>query len=204
MLSETPGIGAILLAAGASARLGQPKQLLRWQGQSLLRRAATTALEAGLSPVVVVVGSGSETMTPELNGLGVTIAVNPDWEIGMGSSLRTGLRKLTEIAFPDGVIVLLCDQPLVTSAHLRTLVTQYATAPRPAAVAAVASEYADGVLGPPTLLAAALFPALLALEGAHGARVVIQKLPPESVLRVSFPEGAADIDTVADWGRMAP
>ena len=200
MLSETPIIGAILLAAGASSRLGQPKQLLQWQGVSLLRRAATTALDAGLSPVVVVLGSAAETMTAELAGLDVTTVVNADWEVGMGSSLRTGLRKLMEIAAPDAFVVLLCDQPLVTAAALQSLAALYETEPHPAIV----SEYADGVLGPPTLLASSLFPALLALEGADGARAVIQTLPPPSVLRFPFPEAAADIDTTEDWERVSP
>ena len=198
MPSEPPVVGAILLAAGASTRLGQPKQLLPWQGQSLLRRAAATAIDAGLSPVVVVLGSGAETMMGELDGLEVTIAINADWKVGMGSSLRAGLRKLTEIASPDAFIVLLCDQPRVTAASLQTLVMHYETEPH----SAIVSEYADGVLGPPTLLAAPLFPALLALHGDDGARAVIQTLPPGSVRRVSFPEAAADIDTVEDWKRI--
>lgn len=198
MPSDRSMVGAILLAAGSSTRLGQPKQLLSWQGQSLLRHAATVALASGVSPLVVVLGSRADEIAPELDGLAVTPVINPDWEDGMGSSLQVGLRNLRETTDPEAVLVLLCDQPLVTPARLRTILQCHADAPR----LAVASHYADGVLGPPCLFTRKLFPRLEALSGAQGARAVLGKLKNEGISRVPFPEGLMDVDTWEDWERV--
>jgi molybdenum cofactor cytidylyltransferase len=193
-------VGAVLLAAGSSSRLGQPKQLLRLRGETLLRHAATVTLAAGASPVVVVLGSQADAMFPELDGLAVETVVNPDWSLGMGASLQAGLRRLEEHAAgaTDAVLVVLCDQPLVTREHLEALIGRY----RHDEPAAAASEYADGVFGPPCLFSRPLFPALMALTGAQGARAVLGTLPPDRLSRVSFPEGLMDIDTMEDWERV--
>src|SRR3954451_302285 len=81
-------IGVVLLAAGASSRMGTPKQLLKIGGVSLIRRAAEQALDSGCQPVVVVLGAKAELIAPELNGLAITIAVNGEWKVGMSSSIH--------------------------------------------------------------------------------------------------------------------
>src|SRR5437588_10860570 len=106
-------IGIVILAAGASTRMGTPKQLLRYAGQTLLRRAAETALASQGRPVVVVLGAGSERCRPELEGLPVRIVENPGWEQGMSASLRIGIEALlvgAEEAL-EAVIFMLCAQP---------------------------------------------------------------------------------------------
>ncbi|MES2464205.1 MAG: nucleotidyltransferase family protein [Armatimonadota bacterium] len=198
MPADGSGLGAILLAAGSSTRLGQPKQLLRWQGKTLLRNAVDVTLSTGASPVVVVLGSRAEEMMPEINGLSVQTVVNPDWDKGMGSSLQAGLLRLEEITVPESVLVLLSDQPLVTASHLHAIIEASRVEQR----LAVASEYAEGVLGPPCLFTRPLFAKLKALSGTQGARALLGTLPPDQLSRVSFPDGLLDIDTMADWERL--
>lgn len=192
----------MILAAGASTRLGggRLKQLLPFRGRSLLRHAAEVALAAGASPVVVVLGAQAERLRGELAGLPVEVVVNTGWEEGMASSLRAGLAALVAAAPDTGaVLLMLCDQPLVTPEALQALVAAHRASGKPA----IASEYASGgPLGPPCLFARPLFADLLALSGAQGAKQLLSRLSPDATLRVSLPEADQDIDTAADWERF--
>ncbi len=186
-------VGLILLAAGGSRRLGSPKQLVAdAQGRSLVRRAAETALASACRPVVVVLGASAEAVEVELAGLPVTITINPEWQTGLASSLQAGLNTLAEVQTPDAVVVMLCDQPQVTSALLDSLLDAYAGTEHEV----IASEY-GGTLGVPALFGPALFGALALLTGDEGARRVIKNYA-GPMTRVPFPEGVYDIDTPLD------
>nr|WP_242589686.1 nucleotidyltransferase family protein [Corallococcus macrosporus] len=183
----------VVLAAGGSSRLGQPKQLLRHEGTSLVRRAAELALAA--SPVVVVVlGARRDDVAAELEGLSVRCVDNPDWALGQGSSLHAGLRALP----PDvaGVVLMLCDQLRVDAAHLRSLISTFERTHAPI----VASAYA-GTRGVPALFSRALFPELAALPPTGGARGLIAR-DPSRVLEVPLPGGEDDVDTAEDALRL--
>lgn len=180
---------AILLAAGASTRLGRPKQLLRFQGESLLRRTARMALEAGCSPLVVVLGSQPTAMLPELAEHGTVTVTNTEWQEGMASSIRAGLKTVMHSA--ANALLLVCDQPGLSADFLRTLRQTHESCG-----AAVAASHYDGVDGVPAIFAASLFPALLALRGDEGARRVIAAC--QDLVTVEFPAGALDIDTPED------
>ena len=189
-------IGVILLAAGASVRLGKAKQLLEFRNQTLLRRSAETAQQIS-ARVVVTLGAQSEITRREIEDLPVSIAENKDWEAGMGSSVKIGLEKLLETNEKlDGVIIMVCDQPFVGGELLKKIVAEYEKTNAPI----VACEY-ENILGVHALFAAKLFPELLALESEHGAKYLIKKHRSETV-SVSFPEGAFDIDTLADYERL--
>ena len=191
-------IGAVILAAGASTRLGQPKQLALFHGKTLLAHAIEAALGASCSKVVVVLGAGAERIRPEIESSSVQIVLNPDWEQGMGGSIRTGISALQEDAEVEAAALLLCDQPLVTTATIVSLLKIRAATSH----AIIASEY-DGVPGPPCIFARALFPELLTLTGAEGARRIIQRQERNgAVYRKYFPEGATDIDTLDDLKRL--
>jgi molybdenum cofactor cytidylyltransferase len=185
----------LLLAAGASRRLGQPKQLLTLAGQSLLRRAAEAALATGAGPVVVVLGANADQQRPELAGLSVVVAPNPDWASGMASSLRVGLAA-AELAQPglSAALVMLCDQPFVSPLVLGQLLETFAATSSPI----VASRYANGVVGVPIVFGAGCFPALRALTGDQGARKLVAQWP-SPVPTVDFPLGQYDVDTPEDW-----
>ena len=190
-------VGAVILAAGSSSRLGTPKQLLLYGGQTLLRRAANAALGAGCRPVIVVTGAHFEQSRGELRGLCVREVFNARWDTGMASSVRAGLEAVIEAA-PEtaAVVLMLCDQPYVTSDVLASLVAAHlATGSH-----VVASEY-GGSFGAPALFVKSLFAELARLEGDSGAKQVINRHATEVQL-VPFPAGAVDVDTQDDYSRL--
>lgn len=191
------GIAAILLAAGASTRLGQAKQLIRLGNESLLRRTARLALEAGCAPLFVVLGYEAERIRAELTGLDATAVVNDGWAEGMGSSLRCGMEAVRGMGTqPVGVLVLVCDQPKVTVEHLRRLLAEQDGGE----ARITASEYA-GRLGVPAVFGRGFFAELLEMEGDRGAREVIRRHS-ASVNIVPWPEGEADVDRLEDLERL--
>jgi molybdenum cofactor cytidylyltransferase len=183
-------IGAVVLAAGGSARLGQPKQLLRYRGESLVRHAAQAAIGSGCASVSVVVGSEREKMAAALRDLKVTVVPNELWRDGIGSSVRRGVEALKDC---DALVVLVCDQPHVDAALIRQLVALHRETQKPM----VASAYA-GTLGVPALFARACFDGLLSLGKKQGAKALLLSRPNDVAL-VDFPGGAVDIDTPADY-----
>ncbi len=190
-------IGLVLLAAGGSSRLGTPKQLLVFQGRTLLRRAAEEAVASGCHPVVIVLGAYADRLTREIVDLPVLVAQNAAWRTGMGSSIRTGIEALTEAGHAlDGVVIAVCDQPFCDAAMIRRLLEGHAHGEQ----RIVAASYA-GVYGVPALFDATLVPELLALHGHEGARRVIESYR-DGILSVTFDAGAVDIDTPEDLTRL--
>jgi molybdenum cofactor cytidylyltransferase len=191
------GVGAVVLAAGSSSRMGSPKQTLQFRGESLLRRAALAALGAGCRPVIVVTGAHAELSRSELDGLDVLEVSNPLWETGMASSVRAGVEGLIG-ADPeaDAAVLMLCDQPHVTSEVISGLIAAHRAAGR----LVVASAYGGG-FGVPALFGRALFPELARLEGAAGAKQVIKRHASEANF-LPFPGGEVDVDTPDDFTRL--
>lgn len=186
----------VVLAAGSSARLGKPKQLIRIGGESLLRRTVRAALEAGCAPAIVVLGSEAERMRGELAGLAAIPVVNEGWAEGMGSSLRRGMEALgAGEAEPDGVVLLVCDQPGLTAEHLRGLMDRHVAEGK----GITASGY-GGKAGVPAVFSRELFAELLTVEGDRGAREVIRRHGGE-VGVVEWPAGELDVDRPEDLER---
>jgi len=187
----------IVLAAGASSRLGTPKQLLTYQGQTLLRRAAETAVVAAAGmPVIVVTGALHAELLPELAGLSLLPVRCPSWALGMGASLKTGLATLESISSRWAtVVVMLCDQPLVTPALLAEL-----AAARRRGRPIVATEY-GGVRGVPVLFEARAIALLREITDAAGAAQLLRQHP-ELVATVPFEGGAVDVDTPAQYAAL--
>jgi molybdenum cofactor cytidylyltransferase len=191
------GIGAVILAAGSSSRMGSPKQILRFRGESLLRRAALAALGAGCSPVIVVTGAYAELSRRELEGLDVREVLNPRWETGMASSIGAGIEGLLG-ADPDAAVavILLCDQPHVTADVISSLVSAHRSTPCPV----IASAY-GGSFGVPALFGRSLFAELAQLEGGAGAKQVIMRYASEAHF-LPFQGGEVDVDTRDDFSRL--
>jgi molybdenum cofactor cytidylyltransferase len=187
--------GVIVLAAGNSSRMGQPKQLLPFRGSTLLRHAAEIALTTGLGPVLIVLGSDAERCRLALEELDVRVVLNADWEQGMGTSIRAGIEAL-ESGTPDldGSLILLHDQPAISGARLRELV-----AARESNDLAVASVY-DNTIGVPAFFVRDLFKELRQLNGHQGARKILEKHAPR-VRQFDMPEAGEDIDTPSDYAR---
>lgn len=192
-------IGIIVLAAGASSRMGEPKQLLRYGGETLLGRALRAAMETRCRPVVVVLGACAEALRAEVEEKDALVIVNEAWAEGMGSSIRAGLgalRAATSEAI-EAAVVLLCDQPFVTSDLIVRLVEAY----RARGALLVASAYesrGERTLGVPALFSRALFPELMELDGAEGAKRIIQRHAAGAVC-VAAQAAAFDVDTPDDY-----
>lgn len=174
----------LILAAGAGRRMGGPKALLEVNGETLLHRIASIALEAGCAPVLAVVGPWAV----ELGGLPVQTLVNPKSDDGLASSIRLGIQALP-VAI-GGVLLLTVDQPAVDAALLRSLCALAAQSPDLPAACAY-----SGTLGIPAVLPRRLFPELLALGGDRGAKALLLR---EATRTLPFPAGAFDLDTPGD------
>jgi molybdenum cofactor cytidylyltransferase len=189
--------GIVILAAGSSTRLGQPKQLLEFQGTTLIQRMAQIAVNAVKKPVVIMLGANYSLIHARLTHLPVHIVYNPDWSQGMTSSLRNGLLALLNFS-PDteGVIFAVCDQPYITPDLFLEMISVGGQSQKPI----VACLY-NNILGTPVLFKKEYFDVLLALKDNEGARKIIQSHP-EAVEAVPFPLGIFDIDTMQDYNAL--
>lgn len=192
-------LGAVILAAGASTRMKQPKQLLPFAGQPLLLRTVDALLAAPVWPVVVVLGAHAEKIRPLLARYPVLVAENPAWAEGMASSLRTGIAVLQQFSRSlDGALITLCDQPAFSADIARQLIDAF---PRSAG-GIVAARYHDRH-GAPALFSRDHFPALAALTGEAGARTLINAVP-EKVVAIDLPQLGIDLDTPEDYAAAKP
>ena len=190
-------IGAVVLAAGASSRFGAPKQLLPFRGETLVRRAVRAATDGGCTPVIVVVAESGPAIRAELREIAALAIDNPDWQRGLGTSVRRGTQFAIESAPDvDALVLMVCDQPLIESSAIAALVAEYERSGKPI----VASSYA-ATLGVPALFDRSCFGALLALPDESGAKALIAARP-DDVAHVPFEAGAVDIDTPSDFQRL--
>ena len=190
-------IGAIILAAGASRRLGRAKQIVQYSGETLLARTMRVAHEAGARPVVAVLGAEYEAISAAVDLCQVRVARNAEWTKGIASSIHAGLRALGEDApDADGALILTCDQPQLAAEHLRTLMAAFE-----AGAGIVASEYA-GVRGVPAIFPRVAFAELYALSGDKGARALLAHSDC-AVVSVEFSGGEIDVDTPGDLAKLS-
>ncbi|MBI3132564.1 MAG: nucleotidyltransferase family protein [Acidobacteria bacterium] len=183
-------IAAIVLAAGASRRLGQPKQLVAVAGEALLRKAVRMALEAGCSPVIPVLPTEHDRFLAVLQGLEVSPCINLQADEGMGASIRAGAFALP--AGAEGALLMAVDQVAVDTDLLRRLVAAWRLDPRRPAGCAY-----EGRIGIPALFPKSLFPGLQACNGESGAKGLLG-----GALHVAFPRGGDDLDTPEDLARF--
>jgi len=188
--------GLIVLAAGASTRMGQPKQLLAIGGRPLLVRVVEAALAAPVWPVVVVLGAHAAALRPLLAPHPVLVVENAAWAEGMASSLREGIATLAQFSRRlEAAVVVLADQPTLDATVIRQLIAAHHASGRDV----VASRYA-GRHGAPALFHRRQFPRLAALTGEAGARELLNGGDPP-VAAIELPELAEDLDTPEDVHR---
>jgi CTP:molybdopterin cytidylyltransferase MocA len=191
-------IPAIILAAGSSSRLGSPKQAVEIGEETLLERTARVAAEAGADPILVVLGANSEVTSKLRFPEKTELVLNEEWQEGVASSIRAGMKKLQSLKpKADALFLLVCDQPAVTADHLKRMMKQ-AREDYP-----VASSYA-GTVGTPAIFPRGYFESLLALKGDVGARSLLRN-PLHPPILVALERGDIDIDTIADlkkWQRQ--
>jgi molybdenum cofactor cytidylyltransferase len=183
-------VAGVILAAGAATRMGQLKQLLPYRGKTLVEHAVEQALAAGFDSVIVVVGAEAASVRAALAARPVLLVENSLWHLGMGSSIAAGVGVLPEA---QTVAIMLADQPLVESRHLREMQALLDSIDAPA----VAAQY-NGTLGVPALFKRELFGALRSLDPATGARALLRA----QAVAFPLPEAAMDIDTPEDFAAL--
>lgn len=186
-------VAAVILAAGASTRFGSAKQLLEFQGEAFVRRAAKAALLSGANPVIVVLGANASEIRETLEGIDVETVFNEAWPSGLASSIVAGIQCARQMTV-DGVLITLADQPLVDSAALTRLVDAFDRHP------IVASSYA-GTIGVPAIFASQYFDDLENLTGDRGAAKWLREHS-DLVTAIPLPEAETDIDTQADMNAI--
>jgi molybdenum cofactor cytidylyltransferase len=197
--------GAVILAAGASTRMGEPKQLLPWGGRSLIRHITETVLASPAWPVVVVLGAHLERIRPEIVRLPVIVVVNRDWPEGLASSIRTGIGVLESFSLSlDAALLALCDQPALSTGLIDRLAGVHLQSGR--SMIATRSDFpqdsrAADHPGPPALFARCHFHELIELRSPGGARPLFARHP-EALATIAAPEMAGDLDTPDDYRRM--
>ena len=188
-------ISTLILAAGSSSRLGRPKQLLKFEGTTLIEKITRVALNVS-NHVLIILGANAPIIRPHLeilvqeNFSKLEIALNPEWEEGMGKSLSFGVKKLAESS--DAILVVLSDQLFVDEVLLQKMLQTFAESKMPI----VACSYANQ-LAVPILFGKDLYPDLMALQGDKGAKVLLNKHS-DKVMSIEFPAGIFDIDTPND------
>lgn len=189
--------GIVVLAAGISSRFGSPKQLLSFNGKSLLKHSVSEAINSNAGCVVVVVGANADLLLPEIDESKVVVIENKEWQEGLASSLRTGLNKFLEITpQADAAIFMVCDQPFVDAVVLNEIIKKHEETGKPL----VASSYGK-TIGTPALFHKSLFKELLQLKGDTGAKNIIQQHT-EEMDTILFPMGSIDIDRKGDYEKL--
>ena len=188
-------VGVLLLAAGSSTRMGKNKMLMEIDGETVLRRAATTAVAAGFDPIVVVTGHEREHAEAEVDGLGCETVFNADHGTGIHTSVRAGIDAL-----PDGidaVVIMLADMPFVSADMLRELIAAYRGSDAPLVI----SRYGGEVPAPPMLYDRTLFGELRVMQQRCGREVVRRHRDEAQALEWPI-EALADIDTPDDFASV--
>jgi molybdenum cofactor cytidylyltransferase len=174
--------------------MGRPKQLLMVEGEQLIRKTIQAALASRADEVMIVLGFSRESVQTAIADLPVTILFHEHWTNGMGSTLKLGLQEiLKKKSQPVAILLLVCDQPHLTTSHLDTLINHYRTSSAPV----IASVY-QGNVGVPAIFDQSVFQELLTIDDQHGAKQVIKKFS-KQCLTVPFPGGEFDLDTPEDY-----
>jgi molybdenum cofactor cytidylyltransferase len=191
----TKKLSVLILAAGNSSRLGSPKQLIEFEGKTLIERITETALSIS-EEVLIVLGGNAEMILPKLLRFKDTISTvfNPDWHEGMGTSIRVGVEQLANKS--DLILILLSDQPFISKVLLQNMLQTYAKSQNH-----IVSCVYNSTLGVPMLFDKSTFSELLKLNGDKGAKSFLQ-LYKNTISTIEFPEGIIDIDTLEDVEKL--
>ncbi|MCD0465190.1 NTP transferase domain-containing protein [Flavobacterium sp. ENC] len=190
-------VALVLLAAGSSKRMGQPKQLLPWNDSTLLGHAIKNILSTGAFKLFLVLGAHSDQITAKVDLSGMTVLINENWQQGLGSSIAFATGEINEKhADIKAVLFLLADQPFIESTHLDNII-QLHFREQESIVLTRNKEYR----GVPVLFPRKFFPELLVLSNDEGAKKVIASHK-EHVMEVVTRNETADIDTFDTYVKL--
>lgn len=195
MSDKASNITLVILAAGASSRMGSPKQLLSWGNVNLITHAINNALGSNVGEVIVVLGANYDIIFQEISHLPVTIVFNNQWEFGLGSSIASAIDYLNnQEEKPNGVLITLADQPLVTSEHINELILNFS----PGTNQIIATSYSNRKQGVPVLFDSHYFKTLSQIDGDLGAKSILKENKAfVKSLNLSFRN--IDLDTLEDY-----
>lgn len=189
-------LGVLILAAGQASRMGKTKQLLLYKEKPLVVHAIELSLKIKAVFHAVVLGAKAAEISPVIQSYPVDILINSQWPEGMSSSIRVGLEYAESTHQTDALIIMLADQPLLQSDFLQKLRQTWIDKK----CQLVASQY-NGKPGVPALFTKSLYPNLLELKGAEGARKILRSQTTDMCL-IDNPAGAWDIDTPEDYKKL--
>lgn len=196
-MTASTNIGVVILAAGSSSRLGQPKQLLRYQNKTLLQHIIDLVEPVEFTPSVLVLGANADLIRDATNLEDITAVDNEQWSEGIASSIRLGVEEAVKLNTSlDGILFLLSDQPYVSTGLIRELIDKHQYGDQ----RITACRYKQNV-GVPAIFGKAFFPKLLELTGDVGAKKIIMEHSGD-VEEVPFKKGEFDIDTLEDYERL--
>ena len=195
---QTPKIAVVILAAGASKRMGTPKQLLNWGEESLISQTIKKALELKTQEIVVVLGANYKLIKSEIQHFPITILNNADWELGLGKSIAVSVNYLLKkTPIIDGVLIKLTDQPFITVEYLNELISNFSTKTHPI----VATSYINKKVGVPAVFDKEYFEKLSYLDDDFGARDIIRAN--DSFIKVLTPPiKNVDLDSKEDYEKL--
>jgi molybdenum cofactor cytidylyltransferase len=190
-----PTVNILLLAAGSSSRLGQPKQLLPWKSSNLLQNAIETAKNAKPSNIALVLGANYKTILANIKPYDIEIIHNKDWQNGIGNSIAIGVRHILEDhPGTDAILIMLADQPLIDSNYIAHLISKY----KPNDTHIIATHYSNNKLGVPAIFDKTYFNALANLKNDQGAKQIIKKYSDKVSSEITDLD-FRDIDTLEDY-----
>ncbi len=196
-LVQKPKIAHLILAAGSSGRMGTPKQLLHWQDNSLIGHAIEQALRLSTSTVYVVLGAYFDRINEKINHFPVEIIKNDNWQLGMGSSIRCGIKGIQNYDLNyDGVLISLIDQPLIHQMHFELLIKKFVKGK-----SSIVATNLESSVGVPAIFSANYFNDLVELKEDFGARRIIKKYQAR-VQKIDVIGKSADIDTIEEYKRL--
>lgn len=186
----------IILAAGESSRLGFPKQTLLYKGKTLIEKAIEAGIQSKCNTVHVVLGANAELVQGSIKQYDINIIYNAKWKEGMASSIRIAVNSLNQQPGIDGAVIMLCDQPFVSSALINSLLYKRQETGKKI----IACAY-NNITGVPALFNQSLFGELLLLRGADGAKKLFRDHE-DNMATIPFEKGSIDIDTLADYEKL--
>jgi molybdenum cofactor cytidylyltransferase len=194
MTEHTQSLHVIVLAAGSSSRLGQPKQLVKLTGRPVLSAVVSNAVAIAGHAVTVVLGSHAAELTQMLRHSSASVVVNRNWEEGLASSIRCGLTAAPPAC--DAALIMLGDQVAVTTEDLRRLINAWKGED-----GTIAASVYQGHVGVPAIFPSWCFSELRELRGDQGARAIIERHS-HRLARVPMPNAAVDLDTPEDLAKL--
>ncbi|HQS24027.1 MAG: hypothetical protein B7Y11_03365 [Sphingobacteriia bacterium 24-36-13] len=186
--------GVMILAAGEAARMGKAKMLLPFKNTTILAHLIEEITLVEPNIIQLVTGYYHDLIQAQISTNKVAIIQNPDYSLGMSSSIQVGLTAMLKVCPDlDFLVIVVSDQPYLNQSILLRLLTKH----QQTAKGIIASSY-NGIKGTPVLLSSTYFTHLYNLTGDKGARVILQQFP-EDIETIEFENGALDIDTPEDY-----